>query len=359
MLRFLIIVPFVVVLAACAWWLNVPRGLGLMAQGFGQQRHPVEFDIEFVGMPANVSEVPVSFLYMPKTPVLGITAHYWSSIAPMRIDAITRTLQVPVHAGRARWSAPLGFAGFSNFRLQTVSIGDAGSPYALSATVADPSVDPSIAPRGLDIPLIAVSGGEYRFDGAIALWRRTENSAGNPYGFAAGADDAVPAQAIWDGLRVLTARVDLAPYPLLSFDLPSDWAGDGWKNEGYQLSRPHATLTNKVLTLPRGVSVPLPFTRECTLPPQLTVVAGDRIPQWSRIDGLWRPMPRRVWEALLAGARAPGLEVHFLPRAGRPSLDRVESFGVLARAAGKYRLFAACPNPHYDSLGVAWIDVVV
>jgi len=42
-MRFLIgiaIFALVAVLAVCAWWLNVPRSVGLMAQGLGQQRHP-------------------------------------------------------------------------------------------------------------------------------------------------------------------------------------------------------------------------------------------------------------------------------------------------------------------------------
>lgn len=361
-MRFLIViatVALVAVLAVCAWWLNVPRSVGLMAQGFGQQRQPVEFDIEFVGLGANVAEVPVYLFYVPATPIFGITAHYWSIIAPLRIDTISRTLRVPVHAGRVRWTAPLGLAGLSNFRLQSVSIGDAGAPYALSATVASDASLPATAPRDLDIPLIAISSGEYRFNGALALWNRTENREENPYDSPRNGN-AVGAQVLWDGLRVVTARVDLTPYPMGSFVLPADWAGDGWKNEGYQLSRPHATLTDKVLTLSRGVSVPLPFARECSSPPQFTVVAGERVPQWSRIDGLWRPISRTAWEALLGGTRASGLDVHFVPRvAGRPSLDRVESFTVLARTNGKYRLFAACPNPHYDSVGVTWIDVSV
>jgi hypothetical protein len=360
-LRFLVIVPFVLVVATFAWWLNLPRGFGLMAQGLGQERHPAEFDVAFVGMRPGIAELPVQLFYMPITPILGITAHYWSIIAPLRIDAVTHTLQVPVQGGRMRFAAPLGLAGPSNFRLRTVLIGEPGAPYALDAgVVSDSSIDPSVPPASLDIPLIAVTGGEYRFDGALALWRRTQNREANPYGFSPRDDSPAPPQLIWDGLRAVTARVDLTPYAIASFEVPSDWAGDGWKNEGYQLSRPHATLTNKVLNLPHGVSVPLPFARECASSPQFTVVAGDRIPQWSRIDGLWRPMPRRVWEELLRSPSAPGVDVRFAAlTSGRPSLDRVESFTVLARTRGKYRLFAACPNPHYDSVGVTWIDIVV
>ena len=87
-MRFLIViatVALVAVLAVCPWWLNVPRSVGLMAQGLGQQRQPVEFDIEFVGLGAHVAEVPVYLFYVPATPIFGITAHYWSFIAPLRI----------------------------------------------------------------------------------------------------------------------------------------------------------------------------------------------------------------------------------------------------------------------------------
>jgi hypothetical protein len=47
-----------------------------------------------------------------------------------------------------------------------------------------------------------------------------------------------------------------------------------------------------------------------------------------------------VWEAMLGGARASAVDVHFVPL-----------------TVGAH-LFAACPNPHYDSLGVTWIDVI-
>jgi hypothetical protein len=364
LLRFSAIAVIVVALLAICWWLNVPRSEQLMAQGLDQQRHPVDFDIQFIGIDSNVSQVPVWLFYVPKTPILGISAHYWSIIAPFRIDTITRTFQVPVREGRVRWTAPLGLAGFSNFRLQSVNVGEAGAPYALQATtVSDPSIDPSTAPRSLDIPLIALSGGEYRYDGAIALWRRTGNDRTNPYDtnpyvHSARADD-VPAQLIWDGLRVLHARIDLAPYPIGTFVVPVDWKGEGWNNEGFQLTRPHATLTDKALSVVPGVSVPLPFAFECASPPQFFVVAGNRIPEWSTIDGVWRPISRPVWEELLRGAQTPELDVRFVPRTkGGASLDRVEFLTVLARASGTYRLFAACPNSHYGSLGVMWIDVI-
>jgi hypothetical protein len=364
LLRSSAIAVVVVALLTICWWLNVPRSLQLMAQGLGQQRHPVDFDIEFVGIDSNLSQVPVSLYYVPKTPILGISAHYWSSIAPFRIDTITRTFQVPVHEGRVRWTAPLGLAGFSNFRLQSINVGEAGAEYALHATTAsDPPIDPSTAPRSLDIPMISVSGGEYRYDGAIALWRRTDGTNpydANPYVYSPRADSStLGAPLIWDGLRVLHARIDLAPYPIGTFVVPVDWEGEGWKNEGFQLARPHATLTDKALTLSRGVSVPLPFSRDCKSVPQFAVVAGNRIPTWSNIDGLWRPIYRPAWQELLRRAETSELDVRFFPRASRgASLDRVEFFTVLAHAGGTYRLFAACPNSHYASLGVTWIDVI-
>ncbi|MEO6990833.1 MAG: hypothetical protein ABI346_00715, partial [Candidatus Baltobacteraceae bacterium] len=167
-------------------------------------------------------------------------------------------------------------------------------------------------------------------------------------------------QLIWDGLRALHARIDLAAYPVATFIVPSGWHGEGWKNEGFQLTRPGATLTDKALTIAPGAWVPLPFSRECASPPQFAVAGSARIPEWSRIEGLWRPVSRFVWQALLRNEQPSALDVRFVPRrGGDTSLVHVESFAVLARASGTFRLLAACANPHYDSVGVTWVDIAV
>jgi hypothetical protein len=354
-LRLAAIALTVLVVVAIGAWLNIFRSFPLLVQGIGQERHPVEFDFEFAGLAPGVRSVPVGLLYMPKTPILGITAHYWSIIAPFRIDTISRSLHVDVRDGHVRWEAPLGLAGLSNFRLQTLAVGEDGAPYAVQATIAE---DPTKAPRSLDVPKVVVRGGEYRFDGAAALWRRPGNDDTNPYAYSPNSDGVNPAQVIWDGLRALHARIDLVQYPMASLVAPVDWVGDGWKNEGYRRTRRDATLTETLLTIEPGAAVPLPFARECESSPEFVIVARDRIPAWSQIDGLWRPVPRSVWERFRQTRQPPEVSVRFVPStSGHPSLGRVESFAILARSNGAYRLFAACSNSHYESLGVTWIDV--
>jgi hypothetical protein len=226
----------VVAASSVCLWLNVPKSLQLLAQGVGQQRHPVEFDFEFIGIDPGISRVPVQLFYLPQTPIFGLTKHYSSIIAPLSIDTITRSLDVDVRAGRVRFTAPLGLAGLSNYRLQSVDVGEADAPYALTSSIelGDPSkADRAKAPRSLDLPLIGVSDGQVHFDGAIALWRRSASEAhddANPYAYSPLAQG--PAQLIWVGLRGLTARIDLAPYPVGTFAVPAGWEGGGWKNEG-------------------------------------------------------------------------------------------------------------------------------
>ena len=89
-------------------------------------------------------------------------------------------------------------------------------------------------------------------------------------------------------------------------------------------------------------------------------MSATRLPGWSQIDGTWRPVSRSEWAALGRSAGSPDLEVRFLPGSGAgKALDRTEYFLVRSRSMGAHRLFAACPNQHYDSLAVAWIDVIV
>jgi hypothetical protein len=351
--------------AACVW-LQAPGSLILMVQGAGSQRHPVDFDIEFPGIAANVSHVQVELSYYPRTPILGISKHWTTIISPPEIDQIHRSLQVPVNAGRVHFTAPLALAGLSNFRLTDVQIGaDAGeAPYSLEARVAgDVSSAQPAAPPNLDIPLLAVSDGQVRYDGPRALWLRVDAGDGtNPYSYDPRAvESALP--IVWDGLQAFHARVDLAPYPLVTFVVPDGWAMDGWKNDGGNsggsLIRSQARLTTQALVLSPGVTVPLPFARECTAPPQVAVVRAARLPAWSQIDGTWRPVSRSVWTTLVGLARPPDLDVRFVPGTAGGSLDRMESFSVRARAIGAYRIFAACPDAHYDSSAVAWVDVIV
>jgi hypothetical protein len=344
----------VAVVAGCVW-LNLPGSARLALAGIGLEAHPVVFDFEFTGLGANVATVPVQLFYFPRTPILGITAHYWSALAPLRIDTITRTLAVAVRAGRARWTAPLGLTGLSNYRLRILQVGDGDAPYRLEASETP---DVSSAPRNLDLPAISVSDGDYRFDGPAGLWRRPGDAA-NPYVYSPRYGD-LSAPVIWDGLRALHVRVDLAPYPIATFVVPADWEGEGWKNQGFQLSRPSATLTDRTLETTRDVSIPLPFARECSARPQFVVVSGARIPPWSRIAGLWRPLPLRAWAELLRQPPAAGIGVHFRDHApGAATLDHVAFFDVTPRAKGTFRIFAACPSSHYASTAVTWLDIGV
>jgi hypothetical protein len=356
----------VVVAVGLCVWVGAPASLFLMAQGIGYQRQPADFDFEFAGLAPNVSQVRVDLSYYPRTPIWGISKHWSTVISPPSIDQVHRSLEVPVNAGRVHFTAPLGLAGLSNFRLIGVQLGSDGDdlPYAVAASVAgDVSSSQPTAPSNLEVPLIAVSDGQIRYDGPRALWRRVDTGNGaNPYSY----NPRVVVSSlpiVWDGLRGLRARVDLAPYPLATFVVPDGWEAGGWKNDGGNsggsLIRADARLTTQALVLSPGVTISLPFARECTEPPQIAVVSAAQLPAWSQIDGTWRPIPRSVWAALLGTTRAPDLSVEFIPgAAGAGSLDRMESFAVRARANGAYRLFAACPNPHYDSLAVTWVDVI-
>jgi hypothetical protein len=347
----------VAAIAALCLWLNVSRSVPLMLQGAALQRQPAHFDIEFVGLDPGVAHVAVELFYFPVTPVFGLTSHYTNIIAPNRIDSIDRTFDVPVRSRHVRFSAPLGLFGIDNYRLRSAVVGDEESAYRLQMAAPE---DPSHAPKDVDIPAIAVRDGDYRFDGALALFRLTASGDANPYAYAVNVT-GVEAPILWEGLRTLRARVDLAPYALTSFDAHSWAGGAGWKQLGYQLTHAHATLTDTTLTIARDVTVPVPFARECQAPPQFTLVSHEHVPRWSRIDGLWRPVARGDWDAFRRGSGAPAeVSVHFSPAAsGRPSLEREEFLEIDCRTAGNYRLFAACPNPHYDSVAVTWLDVVV
>jgi hypothetical protein len=343
------------ILALCVW-LNVPYSLVLLAQAIGSQRQPVTFDVEYTGLRPEVRSLRVVLYYFPKTPIYGVTQHYWSIIAPPHIDNIVRSVDVPVHGGRAAWSAPYALLGLSNYRLQIVTAGEQSSPYAFEFGTA---VDQAAGPRGLDIPLIAVTEGDYRFDGALALWRRPNDDDVNPYVYSPAVDE-VTREIIWGGLRSMRMHFDLAPYALSTFVVPADWNGDGWKNEAYRLTRHGATLTDKGLDVDAGETLALPFARQCKAAPQVTVVGAGHIPHWSRLSGLWRPVPRAAWELVTKAPSAPGLQLTFVPGArGAPDIHVPERFTLTARKAAGYRILAACPNPHYQSVAVTWLDVSV
>ncbi|MEO6989957.1 MAG: hypothetical protein ABI346_05950, partial [Candidatus Baltobacteraceae bacterium] len=230
LLRFGAFAILLVAILGIGAWLNLPGSLLLTARALGEQRHPVDFDFAFSGLGPHPLRVPVQLFYFPKTPILGISEHYWSIIAPLRVDTVTRSFEVDVREGHVRWSAPLGLAGLSNFRLQSLSVGEPGAAYALRASAVR---DAARAPRSLELPAIVVNGGQYRYDGALALWRRPGNEQTDPYVYSPRVDD-VTRQLIWDGLRALHARIDLAAYPVATFIVPSGWHGEGWKNEGFQ-----------------------------------------------------------------------------------------------------------------------------
>jgi hypothetical protein len=356
-LRFAGIALLIILLLAVCFWLNVPRSVPLFVQGIALERYPIEFDFEFVGLDPHLTSVPVNYVYMPLTPIYGITKHWTTIISPAQVDTILRTQVVPVEGGHLRWSAPRGLTGLSNYRLYSFGVGDQGAPYELVGTSPQDGTKP---PRALNIPKIAVSGGVYDFDGPIVLWRgQGEPTDENPYGYAT-RDLQQPAQILWDGLRSVRARVQLTPYALSTFVVPTLWAGDGWTNQAYQISRPHATKTDQLLKLARGVSVPVPYMRECTDAPQFAVVTGRDVPAWAKLYGLWRPIPRAEWDAFRRGANAPGITMHFNPAArGEPSLDRVETLSLSVAKPGHYRLFGACPNGNYDSVAVAWLEIEV
>ena len=342
-------------LALCVW-LNIPYSLVLLVQTLGPQRQPVSFNVQYAGLNPDVRSLRVTLYYMPKTPIYGVTEHYWSIIAPLHIDNIERSLDVPVRDGRASWSAPYGLAGLSNYRLQIVTAGEQTQPYFFEFGTA---VDQTAGPRDLDIPLINAAEGNYRFDGAMALWRRPNDSDLNPYVYSPAIDE-VTREVVWSGLRSMNLQLDLAPYRLSTFVVPADWNGDGWKNEGYRSIRPRATLTDKGLDADAGERIPLPFARDCTEAPQVAVVDTGHIPAWSRIQGLWRPVPRDAWQRVRGGAQDHGIALRFVAGAkGAPNIHVPERFELTALKAGGYRVLAACPNPHYASVAVTWLDVSV
>lgn len=350
-----------VVVAGClallglAVWLNLPSSLTLLVQSIGQQRHPVAFDLQFAAAPSG-RPAQIELRYVPRTPILGITAHYWSIIAPLHIDNITRTQSVQPQGGHVRFVAPLGLLGLSGYRLQSIGV----RPFGDADSAPDIEVGPTegdAEPMRQQTPLARIDDGAYTFDGALALWGLSgvgREAAGFTY--SPRATDPTR-QVIWPGLRAVHARIDFESYPVTALAAPAGWEGYGWHRDGINLSRAGAKLSDRRLETKRGARFALPFSGNCTAAPRLAVVTLAGAPAWSRIDGLWRPVALDTWDRLVRSSMQRALD----PRTGLPprSLDDVVPLEIAAIAPGSYRLFATCGNPHYRSVAVTWLDVVV
>ena len=94
------------IIALCVW-LSVPKSLTLLVRDADEIQRAADFEVQFSGLDPAVKSIPIRLFYFPKTPIMGVTEHYWSIIAPASIDTISRTVNVPVvhgHSpGRRRW----------------------------------------------------------------------------------------------------------------------------------------------------------------------------------------------------------------------------------------------------------------
>jgi hypothetical protein len=345
----------VLAVIAVGIWLNFPTAFVLLVQALGEQRHPVDFDIQFVGAPASRT-AQIELWYVPRTPIFGITEHYWSIIAPLHVDNITWHKSVQPKDGHVRFTAPLGLVGLSGYRLQSIGIRPSGDADAAPDLELGPT-DDDAEPVSQLVPPAHVDDGTYTFDGAFTLWGMTgvAREAAGVY-YSPRATDRTR-EVIWPGLRALRARVDFAAYPLPTFQAPVVWTGFGWRKYGSNLFRTGATLTDRRLEARRGAHFAIPFSGECAAGASFAVVALANAPAWSNIDGLWRPVARQTWDKLAraSGQRSLTVRLTRVPR----SLDDVAPLELVADAAGSYRLFAVCPNPHYASVAATLIDVVV
>jgi hypothetical protein len=340
-----------------AVWLNLPSSLTMLVQAIGQQRHPIDFDLQLVGV-GTVRPVQVELRYVPQTPILGITEHYWSLIAPLHIDNITQIERVQSEGGRVRFAAPLGLVGLSGYRLQGLSVhvptpdGDGTSDVEFGQTYPAET-----EPAQSDVPAAHLDRGSYEFDGPLRLWGLTGYpGADTGLAYSPRATDHTRA-VIWPGLRAVRAAIDFAPYPIAVFAAPVGWQGFGWHGSGVNLARSGATLSDQRLDTRRGARFAIPFSGDCGARPQVAVTASGGAPAWSHIDGRWRPVDVDTWDRVLRSSmvHAFDLRIAGLPR----SLDDVAPVEIAATRAGSYRLFTACRNPHYRSVAVTWIDVNV
>jgi hypothetical protein len=346
------------VLLGLAVWLNLPSSVTLLVQAIGQQRHPVAFDMRFAGA-ASDRPVQIELRYVPRTPILGITAHYWSIIAPLHIDNITRTERVQPRDGRVRFTAPLGLVGLSGYRLQSIGLSVAPAGAASETDIElGPTNDPRIEPVKSRFPIAFVDNGTYTFDGALALWRLTGAQEDTTGVFFSPRASNPTRQVIWDGLRTVTARIDLAHYPLPTFQAPVGWEGLGWKADGINLARPGAKLSERRLEMRRDATVRIPFSPDCHGGPHFVSVRSAAAPAWSNIDGLWRPVSASTWGDLQMRPDLSRLETRFVS-GSKPPHDGVEAVEIRPVSFGTFRLFALCTEGHYDSVAVTWLDVVV
>lgn len=345
-----------------AVWLNLPRSLAMCVQAIGQQRHPVAFDVQFVGV-AIRSPVEVEIRYVPQTPIFGITEHYWSIIAPLHIDNITRVERMEPQDGHVRFAAPMGLVGLSGYRLQSIGLHLAGADADNETRVElGQTNNPRVEPLSMGVPDAVVNDGTYTFDGPLALWGMTgaqDDTTGvvfSPRAFNP------TRQVIWDGLRALVARIDLTHYPLPAFQTPVGWEGLGWKSAGINLSRPGATLTERRLEMRRDAIVRVPFTRDCNATPRFVSMRTASAPAWSNIEGLWRPVEVGSWVNLDTEPGVSAPRTRFVGRS-KPPPDGVEAVEIRPDmrllSSGTFRVFAMCPEPHYGSVAVTWLDVVV
>ena len=314
----------------------LPASLALLAQTLGDARHPVEFSYTFAGADAPL-DADVEATYIARTPILGISRHYWSIIAPSSVDTRIVKPEVVRSATGMRFSLPLGIAGLSGFRLAYVALRRSGS--ALPDVSLQPTGD-GAAPPQQTIPSASLSGGAYAFDGPFALWA-TSGGAAFDDGYVYSTRAAMSARdVIWDGLRSVTARIDFTPYPLPAFEQPTVWTGK----------------------IARDTQASVPYAPDCALPPALLAIRAADVPEWSQVQGLWRPIPLARWKAFAFAAAAHGapLALRFVRRSAPPTDPTAASeVEVSGSQPGRFRLFAACPATHYDTVAVAWLDVEV
>jgi hypothetical protein len=356
---------FALVIAAAVavcWWLRFPGSLFVLARTLGDARRPVTFDYTFVGPPAPVN-AEVNATYIATTPIFGISQHWVNIIAPMTVDTINKKLDATVAPGRLTFQVPLGIPGLSGFRLRYVSVLYGRTSPDVATDLSASPTDSGDAPTRMTIPEARSTDGTFDYDGPLALWAMT-GSTNDATGFVYAPRVVMTTrEVLWDGLRSVRARVDLTHYPMPAFQPPVGWTATGWGLSGvtYTHAPTHATLTDQGLVIARDARVPMPFSRDCTTMPEFAAVAPHDVPAWSpwpQPNGLWRAVPVADWRALVARARNAPLTTKFVPSA-RPPADGIEAVDLDGRTVGKYRLFAACPSPHYGSVAVVWIDVEV
>ena len=354
--RILLIAFGVVCVLVLAFWLNLPGSAIMFFEGLGQARHPVAFTFRLANLPGPASSATVNLTYTPKTPILGITEHWWSIIAPASQDVVRRELSPDIEGGALHFEAPLALVGLSNYRLASVVISLPGGSEPLQLEMG-PTNDED-PPLTMTFPLTRIANGTYTFDGPYALWKLTGGGSPSENGVEYSPRASVTTrQVLWPDLRSLDATVDFARYPVPTFQAPVAWQGQGWTRDGINLSQPGAYLSDQALKMHNGKMLTIPFARDCTNAPQFVVVAKRAQPAWSAVQSLWAPIATATWDAFARTPQQPGISATFVPAKHLPS-DGVEAIEIRAQKAGTYRLFAACPSQGH-SVAVTWLDVEV